>query len=194
MTRKYLRESRKTSILVSKIGQAVLILSSPTMWIGKVAWTGALFGRPGRLPLVLLGIWSIHHHRHRRRPQKLHLALQNQSGGLFGITSVVWTIWHRVGSAFTALPQVTGTSAVLTPPANGQYLIHADVWAERVATVTNELSEFRGIVTGPAGATAVVVVWAGADMTKTFKLVAEAQASTPGGPLDLYNPVVELIS
>jgi hypothetical protein len=46
ITRKYLRGSRKTSILVSKIGQAAAILSSRTMWIRKVAWTGALFGQP----------------------------------------------------------------------------------------------------------------------------------------------------
>jgi hypothetical protein len=117
------------------------------------------------------------------RIAQLHLNVQDRTAGLFAVTSVVWTVWRQLPGTVTALPVVSGVSAVFIPPAAGQYLIHADVSVTRAATQTSELAEFRGNVVGPGGTSALVVLWSG-DMTKTFTLIAEGQGS------GLYNPVV----
>jgi len=124
-------------------------------------------------------------------PKRLTLSLTNQSGSTFIITAVTWTVWQQTVSGFGSPVTLNGSSVSMEPGANGQYHIHADVLATRVATAEDELSEFRGTGTiGPGGAVTRVIVWTGADMVVDFSLIAEGQASPYGVPPGLYNPVV----
>ena len=124
---------------------------------------------------------------------KLHLAVIDQSGGAFSIAGVTWTVWRQTVSGFTLVATLNGSSVTLQPGASGQYHIHADLAATRTYIGVNELAEFRGTATGPGGATTLALVWGGADQSRTFRLVSEAQTvNTGGGYFTIYNPVVEL--
>ena len=95
-------------------------------------------------------------------------------------------MWQQTVRGFNLLATVSGASATVQPAANGQYHIHVDVAATRVATGVNELAEFRGTATGPNGVKTLVIVWPGADQSRTFRLVTEGQ------PNNIFNPVVVL--
>jgi hypothetical protein len=121
-------------------------------------------------------------------PPKLHLSITDQSGGNFSIKSVTWTVWQQTLSGFTQLPQQTTPTAVFPAVANGQYLIHADVFATRAATGVAELAQFIGTVQGPGGASATVVDLGTSDQTHAYRLVAV------GAEDGLYNPEVTQVS
>lgn len=124
---------------------------------------------------------------------KLHLAVINQSGGQFTIAAVTWTVWQQTFAGFQLLATANGESVVIQPVVNGQYHIHADVLATRLSIGINELAEFRGAWKGPDAASTLLIGWTGVDLSRTFRLVTEAQtADTGGGYFTIYNPVVEL--
>ena len=87
-------------------------------------------------------------------------------------------------SGFTLVQSIGQEAVDIRLPQNGQYHVHAAVWAIRLSTGESELAEFRGNGTSIDGVPTLVFVWTGADQTKTVRLVAEGQA---GG---VVNPVV----
>jgi hypothetical protein len=115
----------------------------------------------------------------------LHLRIENQAPAHFSVSGVGWRVWRQELNGVTLLQSINQASADVHLPANGQYHVHADVWAVRRSTGDNELAEFRGNGASIDGIPTLVLVWNGSSQTKTFRLVAEGQA---GG---VVNPVVQ---
>lgn len=121
----------------------------------------------------------------------LHLAINNQAGTYFTITNVQWSCWRQeLNGTFTLVASPAGQSVTVTPPANGQYHIHADVSVNDLTIGQNVLAEFRGNA-NVSGVATLVVVWTGVDLSHTFRLIAETQVlQTGSGTFTYINPVV----
>jgi hypothetical protein len=114
---------------------------------------------------------------------QLHLRLVNHAAD-FSIAAVQWNIFRQTLGSITPVASVNGVSADVPIPANGQYLVRADVTVNRSAAGTQEVAEFRG--DGSVfGRPALIFVWTGSDQVKNFLLIEENQ----GG---FINPVVIL--
>jgi hypothetical protein len=114
---------------------------------------------------------------------KVHLRLTDQAAD-FGIARVQWTVLRQLPTGLTPGASSSDLNPDLTLPANGQYLVHADVWVTRSGSAEQELADFRGDVT-VGGVNGLVFVWSDADQTKRFLLIEENQNG-------VINPVVIL--
>lgn len=126
-------------------------------------------------------------------PAKLHLSINNQAPSFFTITSVAWSVERQeLSGTFTLIASPSGESAVVQPPTNGQYHIHAVVSVKDNVNGGNIFAEFRGNAT-VQGLHTLLVVWTNVDLSENFRLFAESQVIWGGGTAyTVYNPVVAL--
>jgi len=104
---------------------------------------------------------------------KLSLSVTNQATQFFRITNVSWSIERQeLNGAFTFVASPSGTSAIVEPPALGQYHIHAEVSVEDLLIGGNFIADFRGNST-VNGVHTLLVVWTGNSLTENFRLTAE---------------------
>lgn len=103
---------------------------------------------------------------------KLSVTLNDNTGGVFKILKVSWSLLKRVPpDSATEVASTNGTSAQLTPGTNGQLLLTAEVTVQKGEDAPI-LAQFRG-PEEVRGVQAVKLQWNGASMSMSFKLFYE---------------------
>jgi uncharacterized membrane protein YgcG len=99
------------------------------------------------------------------------------------IAAVRWRLWRQDVGGLSELAPVAGAATSTTLPGNGQYQLHAEVWATPTGQTEAELASFVGNGSSINGVPTFTFVWSGVTQAKSFRLVAVEQDG-------IVNPVV----
>jgi len=94
----------------------------------------------------------------------------DSSNSSFSVLGVAWAVWHQTGTGFDGPMNAYGTPGKITLKAAGQYLISAVVTV--LGQGSGNVAEFSRDTNAPDGSPAVVWVWSGGNVTKSFKVTS----------------------
>lgn len=89
---------------------------------------------------------------------------------LFQVMGVAWTVWHQTATGYGVPMNAYGIPGKMTLKGTGQYLISALVTV--LGEASGNTAEFSGDATAPGGIPAIVWVWNGGNVTKSFKVTS----------------------